>query len=290
MSWRQKKQAALKNAGYDTGRYLAISIPRADIPENGEVVITVRDTLTGELRPVAIRSTGDAYAFAGNSIFRGQAMADGFIFNPYSHRRFIAAQFEKLIRQYGHMGIRDGFAQSRGWDYAIDVLRKEIHRLANLVKHDGEVFRERARFFTLDACAAIIRDYVEAVHRYVDKAAARNSQHAQFYLKGHGCVERKNLRPLKHRFDRLAHEVRQCVSYAQLDAVLEAFEWMQLPAELVLPWSFVNPFLESGAYYTLKHHMMFQGLTMHRDSQTGSLTRLREHRQSYLPLYSQLMG
>lgn len=283
-------QATLQQYGKDIHQYLALHINKRDLPEGSELVVMVRDEATGEIRPITINDEQDAYAFAQNSRFFGQTMQDGHIFNPYIHRRFIAVQFERLIRQYGYSNVKRSFSETRGWDYAIDVLLKEVHVLATLQRKDTAAFNERSRFFTMSACLKIIYDYAYAVRQHIDKHHKDAGQYPSFYLPKYGMMKKQNARPMMHRFWKLVETAKDCKTYAQLEALLEGFDWLKLPTGHHLPDSFVTPYLEAGAYFTLKHHMMFKGLTMGRESQHESLRKLREYRFDCLDLYMRLVA
>lgn len=281
-------KATLEQNGHDTSNYLSLRINKGDLPHGGEVVVSVRDAQTGELRPITLEQDKDKPAFARNSHFYNQVMADGHIFNPYIHRRYIAAQFRRLIRQYGYQGIKQGVAQSYTWDYAIDILCKEAHRLANLEKHDREGFIERSQFFMPGRCACILADYADAVAQYLDGFVSR-SRTDTICVPHYGTVQKQNVRPMKYRFTKLADLAKSCMSYRQLDNLLFDFEWLSLPNDLSLPDSFVEPFVETGAYFTMKHHIMFEGLRIWGCSQQKSLEHLRKHNGNYLSLYQSVM-
>lgn len=283
-------KSALEMTGMDLNQYLALHINKRDLPKGSEVVIMIRDEASGELLPLSLDNIDDIGAVARNSRFYGQTMADGHVFNPLIHRRFIAAQFQRLIRQYGYHGISEGIRCSRTWDYAVDVLRKEVHRLAVLNRIDKAGFDERSRFFTLGDCTRIVYDYVCAVNSFVTEQKERSRSDDFFFLPHHGLMNKEHVRPMLYRFNKLLLAAKACDTYAELDDVLSGFDWLKLPGDMSIPFSFTKPYLESGAYYTLKHHMMFEGLTMYRQSQHDSLRSLRDYRRDYLDLYANLMG
>lgn len=281
-------KATLEHSGKDTGLYLSLNIDKGDLPEGSEIVVQVRNKQTGELRPISLGETDAVRAFAQNSRFYGQTMADGHLFNPYIHRRFIAAHFRRLITQYGVIGVEQGVACSYNWDYAIGLIRKEVHRLSNLWRHDREGYNERSRFFTIERVAQVLADYAAVVDRYLSGLVCRDNAR-EVYVPDYGMLKKQNLRPMQHRFVTFAAHAKACKTYAQLDKLLDEFEWLRLPNHLALPDSFVHPFVQSGAYYTLKHHMMFEGLTMPRKSQAESLAELRGYQWDYLTLYREMM-
>lgn len=275
----------LKKAGIDTAQYLSLGI---DLPQGSEITIAVRDEETGELRPVTLKDRDEVYAFAEKSRYHGRLMADGHIFHPYIHRRFIAKQFRELIKHYGCHGILNAVATTRSWDYAIGVLRKEVHRLANLQKHDRSAFEERSRFFTLDCCRQIITQYVLEVVDYLDSQIERGDS-KRVFIPGCGMMPRQNVRPMRRRFSMFMYQARACETYRQLDTLLSNFDWFSLPNNMTLPTSFVDPFVEEGAFYTLKYHMMQEGLRMWNKTQHESLAALYQYNGTYLRLYESLM-
>jgi len=288
--WKNQNQKALEKNGQNTSQFLALQIKKEDIPRGGSVVIMVRDDKTGEMHPIYADNMKSAADFAQNSRFYQKIMEDGHVFNPYIHRRFIASQFKQLVRMYGQYGIKDQFARSRDWDYAMGVLRKEVHTLANLERKDKEAFYERSQFFTLNVCIAILYEYSRAVNQYIDETRRGAGRNNYVYLIDSGRIKVENLRPMAHRFDVLTVDASKCKTYEQLDRLLSAFDWQKLPHKYPLQYSFVTPFLESGAYYTLKHHMMFEGLKMQRcKTSQESLRELRRYQRPYMSLYFALM-
>lgn len=286
----QKTKDALRQHHVNTDRYVALHIDKGDIPEGAEVVVAVQDKATGALRQL---HTGyplpTTPAFAQNSRFYKQTMADGHIFHPYLHRRFIAAQFRRLVHQYGCSGIQCGVAHSHTWDYAIGMLRNEVHLLANLETRDRIGFAERSRFFILQRCAAILDSYAVVVAEYIDKCVRRGRDH--YCMVGREILYKQNVRPMKHRFAVLAQQAFACKSYTHLDAILSGFQWLSLPRKgLTLPDCFTEPFIEAGAFYTLKHHIMFEGLNLWGLPQQRALETLRTHGGSYLSLYQAVMA
>lgn len=279
-------KATLEQQGVDTGKYLSLRIEKGDLPEGSEVIFMVKDKY-GATHPINLNGMSEVKAFAEKSRFHDQVMADGHIFNPFVHRRFIAAHFTRLIKEYGCAGVENGVSHLHHWDYAIDLLRKEVRTLRNLEKHDQSCFQERSKFFTLDRCGWILADYTSAVCEFIDRRASESSSD-RIHI-DHMPILKKNIRPMKHRFVVLAAHAKACRTYDELDKLLSEFDWVQLPKELRLPYCFTNPFVEAGAYFTLKHHMMFEGKTMYGLNQQRSLKMLRDYKGSYLDLYRQLM-
>lgn len=274
--------ATLEKAGVDTTNYLSLRINKADLPDNAELVVQLRDKKTGQLIPVNLNDEENSL-LGRNSQFYGQVMVDGFLFNPMIHRRFIAKQFRELVRRYGAYNLHEAVKKTYNWKYAIDMVRKEVHKLAMLERHDKQAFAERSQFFTIAAVSRFIFDYVCAVKENIDKAVSSVPSTKSLVYTCVGCIDRKNIRPTKHRFDVLYTAVSNSGSYAELDAILEDFAFCELNRHMTLQENFIKPFLESGAYYTMKHAIMFEGKTFHGKDQAGSLQLLRQTAASKLP-------
>lgn len=284
---QKRIKVSLHSEGINTDQFLSLAINKGDLPDGSSLVMYIKDMHTGELYPVNLSNADERRTFAKNSRFHGQTMQDGQIFNPYIHRRFIAAQFSRLVKRHGTKGLRCGVSSDYNWNYAIDVLIKEVHALANLQKRDYCAFQERQAFFTLSSVADIMDDYASAVADYLDHLRSI-SRGGNVHVPDYGIVESQNLRPMKHRFRVLANDVQQCMSYRQIDELLGRFDWLKLPDKNALSYSFVTPFIEAGAYFTLKHRVMFEGLRLWEKSQSDSLHVLRQHQGSYIDLYDQV--
>ena len=275
-SRRTDMTAQLRNAGVDTDGFLSLRLHQSLIPEGAELTIQIRDKQTGELFTMNLNDD-DNRIFGKNSRFYGQMMADGHVFNPYIHRRFIASQFHRLVVRHGIDGVRDAVAREYDWKYAIEQIRKEAHKLANLERHDKTAFAERSMFFSMNAIISIISDYVQAVHREIDDAVAQaNRKNTLAYIRNYGHVERNNIRPMKYRFTKLLTDASACRTYAELDKLLEGFEFLELDRRMCLPDSFITPFVNAGAFYTLKNAIMFENKRIYRNDCAGSLKLLTD--------------
>lgn len=271
---RPNMTTALQKAGIDPNGYLSLRINQSMLPSNAELTIQVRDKATGELFTLNLNDE-DNRLFGKNSRFYGQIMADGHVFNPYIHRRFIAVQFRDLVKRHGMNNVADAVAREYNWNYAIEQIQKECHKLALLERRDKEAFDERSCFFTLETLVCILNDYVAEVHSVIQKALSHcGSREKTVFIRHYGQVQRDHIRPMLYRFDCLARNAVACVSYADLEKLLEEFDFLELDQDIRLPDSFVVPFINAGAYYTLKHAIMFEGKTLYRGDQQQSLRSL----------------
>ena len=268
---RPDMTAQLHNAGVDTEGFLSLRLHQSLIPEGAELTIQIRDKQTGELFTMNLNDD-DNRIFGKNSRFYGQMMADGNIFNPYIHRRFIAAQFHRLVVRHGIDGVADAVAREYDWKYAIEQLKKECQKLANLERHDRAAFAERSLFFSKDAIVNILSDYVQKVHKEIDEAVTKAKRGvSEVYVRHHGHVALDHIRPMKYRFTKLLTDAVSCCNFAELDKLLERFNFMELDRRIRLPESFVTPFINAGAFYTMKNEIMFENKRIYRNDCAGSL-------------------
>lgn len=266
--------AVLSKANVDTEGYLSLRFHQSMLPDDAELIVQIRNKQTGELISVDLNDDNNKL-LGRNSKFYGQIMADGNIFNPYIHRRFIAVQFRDLVKRFGINGVRDAVARQRDWKYAIEQIRKECHVLANLERHDRQGFEDRSRFFTMDTINAILGDYVGEVFRVIDNCVSSTSRNNKMVIVfGYGMIDRNNIRPMKYRFEMLLVDARNCHTYAELDKLLRDFNFMDLSRNHRLPDSFLTPFINAGAYNALKTAIMFEGKTIYGNDRAGSLRAL----------------
>lgn len=276
-----KRRNALTNAGVNPDRYLSLHIDRNIVPEGSEIVVQVRDLNTGELHPVDLTDVWDG-CFAKTSKFYGMTMSDGNIFNPYIHRRFLPSQFRRNIRTAGYDGIQEYVRTHYDWNYVVRFLGEECAKLAMLQRRDRDAFMERSRFFTLADMKQILGEYAGEVIRVLDEAVEKEKKNGTnrsktviYYIPGTGEVQQAHMRPMRYRFEQFGRQVMDCRSYAQLAGVIEKFDFAHLNNRIPSSVHFAKCFIESGAYYTIKQMLMFEGLTLGKGNVTDDLEYLR---------------
>ena len=117
----------------------------------------------------------------------------------------------------------------------------------------------------------------EAVQREIDEAVSlSNRKNTRAYIRHYGHVERNNIRPMKYRFTKLLTDASACRTYAELDKLLEGFDFLELDCRTCLPDSFITPFVNAGAFYTLKNAIMFENKRIYRNDCAGSLKLLTD--------------
>ncbi len=282
---RPSVREALEKAGVSADNYLSLRINKNDLPDGSELVIQVRDRRTGKLVTLPLNDDGNPY-FGKKSRFYGRVMADGHVFNPYIHRRFIASQFRQLVKSYGLPNVERQVAKLYDWNYALEQVCGECRKLALLRRRDPEAYEERRIFYSLSDMKDILSCYVQDALQVIDRAAAISPKAPSFYVRNYGMVLRSNLRPMRYSFTQFSQDVARCHTYEELHKLLEDFEFLDLgrTTGLLLPECFTERYTEAGAYFTLKHAIMFENLRLDNRDQRQSLDYLLEtaRRRSYL--------
>lgn len=109
---------------------------------------------------------------------------------------------------------------------------------------------------------------------------------------GFGVENFEHIRPIKHRFDLFCQSVQDCNDYAQLSCLFKAFRFAKLPSSYNISDSFVRPFVDAGAYYTLKHMIMFEGLSLGGENVADDIRCLEMHEgqlKGYMGLFEKLV-
>ena len=230
-----------------------------------------------EVQPIAEREE----AWAPNSQFYNKVMEDGYIFNPYLHRRFLPAQFLSLMKNY-NMNAHKAIAESYGFMYSIKWTVDEVGKLAYLQKVDKVAFAERQQFLTLEDIKAIMAHYVESMMQHLDECVrygrwiCYNGRHiaTRDWRTQQETQEVSNIRN-----DLLAfgNNVYAATSYEKMNHVLRAFNLLKLKYEAEKSKAFMEVFEKSGAYYTLKHLILFEGLSLKGKTGADAAKELTEY-------------
>lgn len=210
-------------------------------------------------------STESGIKYAENSELHNKIMADGNVFNPYIHRRFLPSQYLELIRAVSgddrHMF--DAFRRRYSAKYALRYIDKEVGKLSLLSKIDVKTFRERARFFTF----SVVYDFIEvACSRMWD------GMMYGFWDNGFGTYRTRDRNPdFEYKYKNLLDKIKKCNGYSNLYDVLNEDEIYQtlMKSDFLNRYDcsisnmFITAFIASGAFYTMKHLVMFEGYLTH---------------------------
>lgn len=202
--------------------------------------------------------------FAQKSQFYNQIMNDGNIFNPYLHRRFLPSQYIKMMcyasRGKAEKGFEAALRNNFKFHYSIDYLVKEIKKLAFLQRSDSVAFSERSKFFNLKVAKEIILDYTTSAISHVQGVkVVGKRKNPRKIIKGRGVVRvGREVDLLIQELEVFNRQVDACNDYKTMSKVLEAFRYVILPNDTKKSKAFTEAYKGSGAYYTLKHLIMFE--------------------------------
>lgn len=231
--------------------------------------------------------------FAENSAFYGQLMEDGYVFNPYIHRRWLPVQYnnlkDKISLEYlkGNLKI----------DYIYNLVVEEIKKLYTLSKYDVDAYNERKEFFTIDICKEFLLSFCAGFRKSLNvysRGVYTSGEFLYFSLpesmirerkvvlkQGHGgevyeAVEDNiyTARLILQDMEQYEKRIRNSDTYAELKFAIQKsiFGKNKLRActyaTTIIPDSFYEAFWKSGAYYSIKHKIMFEHKEL--DGKTGA--------------------
>jgi hypothetical protein len=222
-------------------------------------------------------------ALAKNSAFYNTIMEDGYVFNPYIHRRWLPVQYEDLVayaRSYNYsmpVAIKDRYT----YMYAIDFVLQEVRKLCTLSRYDKKAFEERSQFFTLDIVKKIIIEYIKWGMELIPASGKMTrinhiSTPLGFLYKE--SYEQVNVlkrdewfgsmrntamydwSPAINRFEEMMSKIENSKTYFGIYKAIKGLEVRKgfEKHSPLIPNDFIEAFWKSGAYYTIKSKVMFQ--------------------------------
>lgn len=268
--------------GVDSSKYFSIDLPDnvQEIRINSSAPVNYRPDCS--LPPTS--STGRAYA--EKSALHNKIMDDGAVFNPYIHRRFLPAQYLNMVPVMSD-GKRRSYEESMkyrySYTYTIQHTISEVNKLAMLQKHDPGAFAERSCFMSPIQAMMIFEDYVRDMKQYL--ANMEKEYYAIPKRKKVTSRQRQMLGAMASWEERIEawetaiDKFRRQMSYNDISKIVGSVKIYDLPHETKKSRTFVECFKANGAYYTMKHLIMFKGFRLKQTATTfGSLAELKEMR------------
>ena len=269
---RENRMEALKAANIETGKYFSVTLPEGLKPGS-----TINVTISEDGTPVVLNSakkepelTPEEFAF----IY--QVYNDGYVRNTRLHRRWVMAQMFRMLNYKSLVTGKSGYDaylnEHYGYQYQFEMMLQEVKVLAKLYNKDRVAFNERSRFFTFDVILATCEDYIEKLHKYVDKLEVHKCKGIP-YKKVFGenvfvadlqkkvfWPQENNLRSLK---DVIRHIQKNYITYSEgsLYWTLRTFcsHMYKLPDNTPKCKEWKDAFKGEGSYYTLMNLIKFHG-------------------------------
>lgn len=223
--------------------------------------------------------------FAQKSGFHGQIMGDGYIFNPYIHRRWLPAQYSRITAQTKryHIPVETYVEKYYSMQHLLDIVKKEIGKLELLRRSDTKAFEERKMFFTVDVVKKVMDAYLRKMLEHVTNDMLHYT-YSDFFHTGYGssflCIPSSmvtKVEKIEKDFDgslRIKTEYRptkfinallesisnieKADTYYEIQKEIKKYaENFETFTDVKLPSEFFRAFHLAGAYYTLKNEIMF---------------------------------
>lgn len=250
--------------------------------------------------------------FAPNSKFHGQIMEDGYVFNPYIHRRWLPARYKSMQKtcEIFNKSMKD-LIVTYDRSYSIRVTLDELRKLEYLRKTSKEAFDERKQFFTVKTIKRILIQELNNLVAYASTPTKGhpyvNGEELSYLIYNVGIVPAEMVTTLVKNWDGSYQEKESIEPVPFLNkvkkriALLEeadiyyeiskAIKGIPVPNNIVYSNFYTrrveglyckpdNEFIEayhlSGAYYTLKNDIMFEGKEVNGLKGVAACTYIRD--------------
>lgn len=260
----KNRMETLKANGIDTGRFFTLTVNET-IPAGTKINISIE----------------------GNEVSK-QILEDGYVKNTRLHRRFVAAQYMRMLNSdegwNGYLNYRYGYM------YTFDMMLEEVRVLAHLEKVDAATFNERKQFFTKEVVCKVLDDYYTSMIDYISGLPKKNCKGKPYVsIKKYGNVFVNDI--VLNICGPVSTRIGTCKgsrNYTELYNNMIALErvMIKLPYQYKKSKTWVDAFQKEGAFYTLKNLIMFHGVKlvyndrMYQDAET-SMVALNEIVRKY---------
>lgn len=232
---------------------------------------------------------------AVNSQFHEQIMEDGYIFNPYIHRRWLPVQYKK----YNHIISSELLKRKMDINYINNFIVSEINKLYTVSLYDPSAYEERRQFFTLDVCKEYLLNYCTAFKASVSATNYGVYVGNEFRYIGIGAYNKRVItlkevngsvvegmvytdQFINEHIHEYEERIRNADTYGELRIAIKKFRYGDKKLEksysptIIVPDSFYEAFWKSGAYYSIKHNLMFERKIVNGKSGAEGCAYLRE--------------
>ena len=260
---RQNRMNVLANAGVNTGKYFNLELPEGLSPG-----ATIQVTINENGKPVVLQNNTEPdkkYEFDNTDAILAKIYDNGYVKNTTLHRRWVMAQYFKMMNYYGLEG-ESWYAALRckGYMYQFSMMLEEVRVLSKMEKTGDSSFRERYCFFTPAVIKNIYASYVSDVRKHIDSLPIRHCKGIEYVRipkQGDVFVEditKKIINPMLKAISGFSD-----VSYAGLYYQMVAFRrnhMIELPYDTKQIKLWVDRYQAEGAFYTLDNLIKWHGV------------------------------
>lgn len=238
---KNNRMETLKNNGVDTGRFFTILVNET-IPAGTKINISIE----------------------GNEAIAKQIIDDGYVRNTKLHRRFVAAQYFRMLNSEN--GWHDYLNRRYDYMYQFDMMIEEVRVLKEIAARDNNTFAERSQFFTREVISKVLSDYRKDMIKYISELPKKKCKGQPYvYIKGYSNVfvsdiDNNVIAPINAAINRC----KACVNYSDMYNALVYFKsrMVKLPYYTKKSKAWVDAFQKEGAFYTLKNLIMFHDVEL----------------------------
>lgn len=221
--------------------------------------------------------------FGKNSAFFNTIMMDGYVFNPYIHRRWLPVQYMELTNEakVKHCLMDELIKTNYSYAYSIKLVMQEIDKLCILERYDKKAFKERSQFFTIECVKSVLIELMEYILTHIPSKASMGKYFwtPLGYLPDRMCEQvsvieenfwgnlekkrRYDWGAARDFFNSLIDKIKSADSYFEIKRILGTYPegWKNIQntgiSQSISP-KFIEAFWKSGAYYSIKNKVMFQ--------------------------------
>lgn len=262
---KNNRMETLKNNGVDTGRFFTLVVNET-IPAGTRINISIDE----------------------NKEIAQQIIEDGYVRNTKLHRRFVAAQYMRMLDSEN--GWHDYLNRNYGYMYQFDMMVEEVRVLKEIAKRDVNTFGERSQFFTYAVVMQVLADYRKDMIKYVEGLPKKKCKGQPYvYVKGFGNVFVDDLKTRVYDpIDAAINRCKACSTFDKLYDSLVIFKnrMVKLPYYTKKSKAWVDAFQKAGAFYTLKNLIMFHDVKLAYgggiyETQKSSMNALNELVRTY---------
>ncbi|MEI3172625.1 MAG: hypothetical protein V8S76_00745 [Lachnospiraceae bacterium] len=231
------------------------------------------------------KSTYKEVHFAVSSKFYEQIMADGEIFNPYIHRRWLPGQYAHIVEcvkigcpKYNTM--EEYFKWMYDTKYCVKYATSEIYKLYILRSYSKKAYTERSKFFTIEVLREILKTWVDDVFYRIDNILLDlNYTPGYLFIYSQTIIAEQKLtnviideniqRTRVSTYNAYLSDLKTISMHLEkvnnifdlkkiVDKILQSSRQIPFPLKdsFRVPDSFYEAFWKSGAYYSIKSKIM----------------------------------
>lgn len=270
----------LKENGVNISKYFSFFLDRSQLPPGAVIEINVKDA---NGKSVYSETESGKLELAKTSQFFNKIMMDGTIFNPYIHRRWIAAQFLQMMKT--DLNVDKQIKQKYSYMYSLEYTMKELNRIVYCM--DDEAFRERRMFFKSNTIKHIFLNYIKDALEYVSN---HHPGTRVKWRKKHRFYRYDQLIPI---FTTAKAELARTYLGSNDRRDFETIKSIMKDVPLIdffenskkMDAVFFDAFKKSGAFYTFQQLVLFEGCVYFRMNDAEKIMAEMRRKLEYEPTY-----